>query len=127
MNLFPNLSPLWYAVPLLLLFTVQLVWLIGCYAPVTRKDYALPDRRRAWLILVTAPVAYLLVVLGLLAHLRLLPSWESDGLSVLLLAMVFWGAYPQPESPAYREGSRRWPYHLLAAVTFAFALLCWLA
>lgn len=93
----------------------------------TRKDYALPDRRRAWLILVTAPVAYLLVVLSLLAHLRLLPSWESDGLSVLLLAMVFWGAYPQPESPAYREGSRRWPYHLLSAVTFAFALLCWLA
>ena len=85
------------------------------------------SRRRAWLALVTAPVAYLLVVLSLLAHLRLLPSWESDGLSVLLLAMVFWGAYPQPESPAYREGSRRWPYHLLAAVTFAFALLCWLA
>lgn len=127
MNLFPNLSPLWYAVPLLLLFTVQLVWLIGCYAPVTRKDYALPDRRRAWLILVTAPVAYLLVVLSLLAHLGLLPSWESDGLSVLLLAMVFWGAYPRPESPAYREGTRRWPYHLLAAVSFVFALLCWLA
>lgn len=126
MNLFPNLSPLWYAVPLLLLFTVQLVWLIGCYAPVTRKDYALPDRRRAWLILVTAPVAYLLVVLSLLAHLRLLPSWESDGLSVLLLAMVFWGAYPQPESPAYREKGRL-AFHLLSAVTFAFALLCWLA
>ena len=112
---------------MLLLFTVQLVWLICCYTPVTRKDYALPDRRRAWLVLVTAPVAYLLVVLSLLAHLRLLPSWESDGLSVLLLAMVFWGAYPRPESPAYREGSRRWPYHLLAAVSFVFALLCWLA
>lgn len=127
MNLFPNLSPLWYSIPMVLLLTAQLVWLIGCYAPVTRKDYALPDRRRAWLVLVTAPVAYLLVVLSLLAHLRLLPSWESDGLSVLLLAMVFWGAYPRPESPAYREGSRRWPYHLLAAVSFVFALLCWLA
>ena len=111
---------------MLLLFTVQLVWLIGCYAPVTRKDYALPDRRRAWLALAVMGVFYLLAMACLLSGLGLLPSWESDGLSVLL-AMVFWGAYPQPESPAYREGSRRWPYHLLAAVTFAFALLCWLA
>lgn len=126
MHLLPNLSPYWYAVPLLPLFTIQLVWLICCYAPATYKDYALPDRRRAWLVLVTAPVAYLLVVLSLLAHLGLLPSWESDGLSVLLLAMIFWGAYPRPESPAYREKGRL-AFHLLSAVTTAFGLLCWLA
>ena len=82
MNLFPNLSPLWYAVPLLLLFTVQLVWLIGCYAPVTRKDYALPDRRRAWLALAVMGVFYLLAMACLLSGLGLLPFGEG-GTAVL--------------------------------------------
>lgn len=126
MNLFPNLSPLWYAVPLLLLFTVQLVWLIGCYAPVTRKDYALPDRRRAWLALAVMGVFYLLAMACLLSGLGLLPFGEG-GTAVLFTAIDFWWLYPNSQSPAYREGSRRWPYHLLSAVTFAFALLCWLA
>ncbi len=126
MNLFPNLSPLWYSIPLLLLFTVQLIWLICCYAPVTRKDYALPDRRRARLAFVVLAVVYLLAVACLLSGLGLLPFGEG-GTAVLFAAIDFWWLYPNSQSPAYREGTRRWPYHLLSAVAFAFALLGWLA
>ena len=126
MNLFPNLSPLWYSIPLLLLFTVQLIWLICCYAPVTRKDYALPDRRRARLAFVVLAVVYLPAVACLLSGLGLLPFGEG-GTAVLFAAIDFWWLYPNSQSPAYREGTRRWPYHLLSAVAFAFALLGWLA
>lgn len=126
MHLLSNLSPLWYAVPLLPLFTIQLVWLICCYAPVTRKDYALPDRRRAWLALVLLAVIYLLAVACLLSEVELLPFGEG-GTAVLFAAIDFWWLYPRPESPAYREGTRRWPYHLLSGIAAALALLGWLA
>ncbi len=126
MNLFPNLSPTWYAIPLMILFTVQLIWLISCYAPVTRNDYALPDRRRAWVALVVLPVIYLLAMACLLSGLKLLPFGEG-GTAVLFTAIDFWWVYPNSRNPAYREGTRRWPYHLLGAVTTAFGLLCWLA
>lgn len=40
MNLFPNLSPLWYAVPMVLLLTAQLIILFYRYLPMAKKDYA---------------------------------------------------------------------------------------
>ena len=126
MNLFPNLPSAWYAIPLILLLTAQLVLLVRCYLPVTKKDYALPDRRRAWLALLVLAVIYLLAVACLLSGLGLLPFGEG-GTAVLLAAIDFWASYPTAKSPAYREGERRWPIHLLGAVTTALGLLCWLA
>lgn len=110
---------------MLLLFTVQLVWLIGCYAPVTRKDYARPDRRRARVALVLLPVIYLLAVACLLSGVGLLPFGEG-GTAILFAAIDFWWLYPNSQSPAYREKGRL-AFHLLSAVSFVFALLCWLA
>ena len=127
MNLFPNLSPLWYAVPLLLLFTVQLVWLIGCYAPVTRKDYALPDRRRAILGLGSYSAVYLLALIELAGRCGLLPLTTSCLFPWSFAVMAFfWGA-PRQNHPDYRKGEKRWPIRLLGGVSMALALLCWLA
>ena len=48
----------------------------------TRNDYALPDRRRAWVALVVLPVIYLLAMACLLSGLKLLPFGEG-GTAVL--------------------------------------------
>lgn len=126
MQLFPHLSPGWYMIPLVLLLTAQLIWLICRYAPVTRKDYALFDRRRAWLALSAMGVVYLTAILCLLPRFGLGFAWEENMIPALTAAITFGMVYPRPESPAYRKKGRG-AFRLLSAFSAGFGLLGWLA
>ncbi len=127
MNLFPHLSPLWYAVPMVLLLTAQLIILFYRYLPMAKKDYAPPERRRAILGLGSYSAVYLLALIELAGRCGLLPLTTSCLFPWSFAVMAFfWGA-PRQNHPDYRKGEKRWPIRLLGGVSMALALLCWLA